>query len=312
MIGQVDPAKSDVAGKEETLRRRSRFRTILFLVFLVGAGLWLRTIRSNGSLAILAKWTYSSASITTLYFTDGSFLIPVSRTLNTTGNVALASLNALLDGPRAASGLSNPVPGGIVIRSFHLANGVAHIDLSKEFLAVANPSSQAVQAIISTMTAQPDIRSVVFSVEGSQLVPATPRIPLLYFASEIGLASIPVSAANPRALLDRYMAGPPVGKLAGLPADVKLLGYDYNTTKQMVSLNFSYTPSIRILALEQPARMRFVLLGLIATLTDQPSVQSVRIDFEGKTQLGVGQCSDLLRTPQTKPTLLNDERLLGR
>jgi hypothetical protein len=41
-------------------------------------------------------------------------------------------------------------------------------------------------------------------------------------------------------------------------------------------------------------------------------VQAVRIDFEGRTRLGLGQCSDLLRVPQPRPELLNDERLLGR
>jgi hypothetical protein len=41
-------------------------------------------------------------------------------------------------------------------------------------------------------------------------------------------------------------------------------------------------------------------------------VRKVQIDFEGQTRLGLGQCSDLLRIPQPRPQLLNDERLLGR
>jgi hypothetical protein len=66
------------------------------------------------------------------------------------------------------------------------------------------------------------------------------------------------------------------------------------------------------LALDKPERMRLVLLGLIATLTEFPVVRTVQIDFQGQTRLGLGQCSDLLRTPQPRPQLLNDERLLER
>ena len=66
----------------------------------------------------------------------------------------------------------------------------------------------------------------------------------------------------------------------------------------------------RELALDNPARMRTVLLGLIASLTEFPEVRAVRLDFGGHTRLGLGECSDLLGTPQPRPELLNDERFL--
>jgi Sporulation and spore germination len=100
--------------------------------------------------------------------------------------------------------------------------------------------------------------------------------------------------------------------MTGLPSDVRLLNYGYDPADHSVALNFSYKPSVRTLALETPDKMRFVLLGLIASLTEFPEVEAVQLDFEGRTRLGVGQCSDLLRTRQTRPELLNDERLLGR
>ncbi len=55
-----------------------------------------------------------------------------------------------------------------------------------------------------------------------------------------------------------------------------------------------------------------VLLGLITSLTEFSPVRTVRLDFEGRTRLGLGQCGDLLRTPQPRPESLNDERLLER
>ena len=100
--------------------------------------------------------------------------------------------------------------------------------------------------------------------------------------------------------------------MTGLPSDVRLVGYAHDPADGSLSLNFSYTPSVRMLALEHPERMRLLLLGMIASLTEFPSVQTVRLDFEGQTRLGLGQCSDLLRTPQPRPELLNDERLLER
>ena len=106
--------------------------------------------------------------------------------------------------------------------------------------------------------------------------------------------------------------GPPSANLTGLPSDVRLLKYDYAPSERALALDFTYTPSVRTLALESPERVRFVLLGLIASLTEFPEVESVQLDFEGRTRLGVGQCSDLLRTRQRRPELFNDERLLGR
>jgi hypothetical protein len=93
---------------------------------------------------------------------------------------------------------------------------------------------------------------------------------------------------------------------------VKLLSYEHDPQEGSLSLDFSYTPSVRALAIERPDRMRTLLLGLITSLTEFPGVRTVRLDFEGQTRLGLGQCSDLLRSWQPRPALLNDERLLER
>ena len=136
------------------------------------------------------------------------------------------------------------------------------------------------------------------------------RMPLLYFASAKGLIAIPVKAVKPRDALDMYLSGPSSPDITGLPPDVRLLAYDYDSADRVLSLKFSYTSSVRALAMDRPDRMRTVLLGLIASLTEFSEVRAVRLDFSGQTRLGLGQCSDLLRTPQTRPVLLNDERLL--
>ena len=253
-------------------------------------------------------WT-PQATIVTLYFSDGEALVPVSRRVPSGETQLRAVLEALLAGPGKTSGLVNPIPSGVVIRSATLTGDVAHIDLSAHFLNAQN-GKQAQAALVETITALRGVRSVALSIEGQPLGPEIERVPLLYYAWDQGLVAVPVSAVTPQDLAARYLEGPPNQKWTGLPADVRLLNFTYNSAERALSLNFSYPPSVRALAMERPERMRFVLLGLIASLTEFPGVDTVRLDFEGKARLGVGQCSDLLRTPQEHPKLLNDERLL--
>jgi spore germination protein GerM len=170
----------------------------------------------------------------------------------------------------------------------------------------------AASSIVETLTALPGIDAVALSVEGQPWGPPGQRTPLLYFSSPKGLVAVPVSATSSREAVLKFLVGPTASGTIGLPSDVRLLKYDYDPSARSVSLNFTYTPSLRDLALETPDRMRAVLLGLIASLTEFREVASVQIDFEGHSRLGVGQCSDLLRTRQPRPELLNDERLLGR
>jgi spore germination protein GerM len=260
-----------------------------------------------------AGWRpWQKATMVTLYFPDGKVFLPVSRRIPANEYLPRAVLQALLAGPSAGSGLTNPMPRGVEIRAFELAGGVARMDLSGAVLDEHGEASSAKTAIVETMTALPGVRSVSLSVEGKPLAESASRVPLLYYASANGLVAVPAAVTTPRAAVDAYLAGPVDPELTGLPNDVRLLRYEHDPTGGLVSLNFTYTPSVRALAVDKPERMRFALLGLITTLTELPRVRAVQLDFEGRTRLGLGQCSDLLRTPQPRPELLNDERLLGR
>jgi spore germination protein GerM len=247
-----------------------------------------------------------------LYFSDGRFLFPVSRRMPANDGLPRAALQALFDGPGAASGLRGSTPAGVEIRSIKLADGVAQIDLSATFLREDTGVSMAQTAVVDTLTALPGLTSVKLSVEGKPLAESAQRVPLLYYASANGLVAIPTTAKDPRAALTAYLSSPADPELTDLPPDVQLLNYNYVSADRFLSLNFTYSPSVRTLALDKPERMRTLLLGLITSLTEFPEVRSVQLDFEGQTRLGLGQCSDLLRTPQPRPQLLNDERLLYR
>lgn len=286
-------------------------RTILGLVLLIGAGLGVRNLPPTVSLGLAELWPWATTTIT-LYFPDGRFIVPVSRRIKRDVDPPRATLQALLDGPAAESGLRSPIPPGVHIRSFELEEGVARIDLSPAVMREPSQMRAAEIAIVETMTALPGVTAVSLSIDGQPIAVSARRLPLMYYASANGLLAVTASATTPRVALETYLSGPPDPGLTALPSDVRLLGYKHARGNGLLSLDFSYTPSVRTLALEQPDRMRLSLLGLIATLTEFPSVRAVRLDFEGQTRLGLGQCSDLLGAPQPRPALLNDERLLAR
>jgi len=272
------------------------------------AGFWLRSLPPGKELPWLR--IREQNRIATLYFSDGPHLFPVSRRMPATDDFPRGVLRALIAGPAAASGLRDAIPPAAEVTSFRLENGIARVDLSREF--GANDGEQAVAAIVETLTALPGVRAVSVNAAGKTVVEAAPRVPLLYYPSAAGLVAVPDSAGTPRDAVDRFLQAPPGAALTGLPADVRLLKYTFAPAEALVSINLSYTPSLHTLATEKPYLMRSVLLGLIASLTEFPEVHFVRIDFDGHSRLGLGQCSDLLQTPQPRPELLNDERLLGR
>ena len=291
--------------------RPMKTRTIVGLVLLVGAGFGIRNLPQKVSPGLAAWWPWTSTTVT-LYYPDGRFIVPVSRRMTKNADLPRATLEALLAGPAATTALKNPIPKSIAIRSFDLTEGVARIDLSSSVPEEPSVMRAAETAIVETMTALPGVRSVSLSVNGKSLAGSARRTPLLYYASANGLVAVSASVTTPRAALMTYLSAPPDPGLTGLPSDVRVLGYEHDPDAGLLSLNFSYTRLVRTLALEQPERMRLLLLGLIASLTEFPSVRFVRLDFEGQSRLGLGGCSDLLRTVQPRPALLNDERLLGR
>jgi len=290
---------------------RSALLKGVVLVTLLGAGLWARSLPPlKFPPALSGLWPWTGSTIVTLYFRDGRFLFPVSRRMPTTDDLPRATLQALLDGPGRTSGLTSAVPPGVGLHSFTLSDGVVQADLSAGFEEDPDSRGAARTAVVATLTSLPGIRAVEITVEGQSRGGRTERQPLLYYASAHGITAVPVATPTARAALEAYVAGPPDVALTGLPRDVRLVNYAHDGASGVVSLDFTYTDSVRAMAIETPALMRFVLIGLTTSLTEFADVRAVRIDFEGRSRLGLGECSDLLRIPQPRPRLLNDERLL--
>ena len=293
------------------MKTRGLLVRAVVLAAMLGVGLWARSLPSGDAASGRQSgfWPWKTSTTVTLYFSDGRYLFPVSRRMPQGDELPRAALEALLAGPGAKGRLTSPIPPGVAIRSFQLVNGVARIDLSSTFGEAADAPA-AVMAITETMTRLAGVTSVAVSVDGRPIAGTSARTPLLYYATANGLVAVPAAVTDARAALRMYLSGPPSPDLTGIPSDVRLQTYDYDKTDQLISVGFTYTPAVRTLALEKPERMRMLLLGLIASLTEFPGVRAARLDFGGRSRLGLGECSDLLRTPQPRPALLNDERLL--
>lgn len=110
-----------------------------------------------------------------LYFpsASGRMLVPVTRTVFSPADMTTAILE-LAKGPKTDSGLECPIPGQCGVKSVSVKNGVATIDFTKEFAAVAQSTDgghQAVQAVLFTASQFPGVKKVSILVEGKPFHP---------------------------------------------------------------------------------------------------------------------------------------------
>ena len=292
-----------------------RVRVGALVVAALITGLVARSLVTEGADSFLVRWLpWMQDTPVTLYFTDESRtgLVPVSRTLPR--DAAVDDLvAALLAGPAGGTGLENLIPTGATATSVTLADGALALELSGDPTAFAAPLVR--DALRHTLTTWQGVETVTVRVSGVEVdvMESTGHLVFFYDEARDMLIAQPSTADEPRDVLAEFLEGPSTTDLVGLPADVALLEFDYSADSGLLSMDFTYLPSVRAFALDHPDGMRRVLEGLIATMTTGfPQIDGLYLDFEGRATLGLGQCADLLRTLQLQPEVLNDERLLAR
>lgn len=296
-------------------RRRRRVRTVLLVVALVAAGIIARSLVTEGADSFLVRWLpWMQDRTVTVYFTDGggTALVPVARDLPRDAGVA-EIFAEMLEGPAPDTGLRTLLPGGTTLLSAATDGDTAVLALGGDPAGFDDPLVR--EAIRQSFTGRDGLEEVELTVGGVEVDVMGSSGHLLFFYDEAAdmLLGHPSAARDPRALLEEFLAGPTSPGLVGLPADVDILELDYSPDTGLLSLDFTYQPSVRTFALDHPEAMRRVLEGLIATMTvGFPQIDGLYLDFEGRATLGLGQCADLLRTLQLQPEVLNDERLLAR
>lgn len=290
-----------------------RVRLTLLIVAALAVGLVARSLVAEGSNSFLVRWLpWLQDTPVTLHFTDGTALVPVSRTLPR-DSTEVDLVDALLAGPAADAGLDSFIPENTTAERVTLSDGVLSLALSGDPADFADPLAR--EAIRQTLTGWEGVDTVALEVGGTAVDVMSSTGHLVYFYDEARdmLVAHPTAATEPRDVLAEFLGGPAEPRLVGLPADIELLEFDYSADSGLLSMDFTYLPSVRAFALDHPEAMRRVLEGLIATMTTGfPQIDGLYLDFEGHATLGLGQCADLLRTLQLQPEVLNDERLLAR
>ena len=113
---------------------------------------------------------FGGASEVQLYFPaqDGRLLVPVSRTVYSSDDVATAVFE-FLRGPKADSGLEMPLPEDTQLLGVSVKDGVVTINFSKGFTRIAEQSDggvQAMRALMLTCTRYPGVKRVKILVDG--------------------------------------------------------------------------------------------------------------------------------------------------
>ena len=137
-----------------------------------------------------AQETFAGAQEIQMYFPaqDGRLLVPVSRTIYGSDDVATAVFE-FLRGPKTDSGLETPLPKGTQLLGVSVENGVVTINFSSEFTQIAEQSDggvQAMRALMLTCTRYPGVKRVKILVDGKPYQPPTENVPTFAnIASEV-------------------------------------------------------------------------------------------------------------------------------
>jgi len=168
--------------------------------------------------------------------THDAGLAPVLREIPKTQAVATAAMNALLAGPNeselaAEPGMSTTIPSGTRLLGLSVGDGIATVNLSREFESGGGSASVfgRLAQVVYTLTQFPTVQSVLFQLDG---VPAT------VFSGEGVILDHPVGRADytdqlPAIWVDR----PAWGAALGNPGRISGLSNVFEATFQVALLD---------------------------------------------------------------------------
>lgn len=309
----VEPG-GPIAGRGSSTGRRVQWVLLVLGLFLLG--LVARSVAVDGSNSFLVRWLpWMQRSPVTFYYGDAdrpAVLVPVSRTMDRDTTIE-DFLAEYLAGPSSGSGLMAVIPESVSVIDAMVDGTTLTVNLTGDRDILDTPLIR--ESLRRSLSSWKDAETVVVTIDGEDLGIAGSTGHVLFFYDEARdmLVAEPTDLEAPRDVLAAYLAGPQQQGLVGLPADVALLSFEFDTSRELLRLDFTFTESISEFALDHPNATRRVLEGLIATMTTEfPQFSGLYLDFEGHAALGLGGCADLLRSLQVTPETLNDERLLSR
>ena len=115
----------------------------------------------------------SGATSVKVYFFMDEKLVPVRRQIDATRAVGRAALNALFEGPSgkeadASPPLTTSIPDGTILLGLDIADGLATVDLSREFESGGGSASMfgRLAQVVYTVTQFPTVDRVAFKLDG--------------------------------------------------------------------------------------------------------------------------------------------------
>jgi germination protein M len=159
----------------------------------------------------------------------GPFLVPVHREVPKTVAVATAAMNQLLEGPSAdehagTPAMSSAIPEGTVLLGIKIEDGLATVDLSREFESGGGSFSMTARLaqVVYTVSQFPTVERVAFHLDGQ---------PVEVFSGEGLVLDEPVSRDDYLDLLPLIFVDQPAwGAPAGNPARVQGIGAVFEAT----------------------------------------------------------------------------------
>ena len=115
----------------------------------------------------------SGATSVKIYLFMDEKLVPVRRQVDETRAVGRAALNALFEGPTTEESAASPplttnVPEGTILLGLDIADGLATVDLSREFESGGGSASMfgRLGQVVYTLTQFPTVKQVAFQLDG--------------------------------------------------------------------------------------------------------------------------------------------------
>jgi germination protein M len=109
-----------------------------------------------------------------VYFSKGEKMCAVTRVISKTQEVGAASMKALIEGPTAAeteAGMVSNIPDGTTFLGLQIKDGVATVDLSKEYASGGGSLSMFMRLaeVVFTLTQFPTVEGVNFKLDGEAI-----------------------------------------------------------------------------------------------------------------------------------------------
>jgi hypothetical protein len=104
-------------------------------------------------------------------------LVPTLRELPRTAGVARAAMESLLKGEGLTDRLSSAIPAGTRLLGLSVRDGIATVDLSREFETGGGSASMTYRLgqVVYTLTQFPTIQAVAFQIEGTRVTTFGPE-----------------------------------------------------------------------------------------------------------------------------------------